>query len=217
MMFKLDHHFNFGWGLRERFARRRSKAAVAVPEMYARSEFSEQFRLLALNITSLIGDSPDRSLAVFSLDAQDGRSLVATNLSLALTAHSDVLLVGNTSLAGVHKHLLEPFEVAEGNRALVPKGAASEGLHGLWMLPWAQRRAVTRMQRLSDAQADGKFVIVDTPAAQESTDAFLLAQKCGNVLYVMRDGAVDMEPHRRALEQLARLNANVVGIVLNDN
>ncbi len=204
----------------DRFARKTSETDLAIPPMYARSGFAEQFRLLALNVISLIGDSPDRSLAVFSINSGDGRSLVAKNLSLALTAHSDVVLVGNTSLSGVHKQLLEPFELVEDDRALAPKSAASHDLHRLWLLPWADSvgaRAERLASMTADAKQEGQFLIVDTPAAESSSDAFLLAQKCNNVLYVMRKGALDMEPHKRAIEQLGRLNARVVGIVVNDN
>lgn len=220
MFTKLEHRLDFWWPFRERSSKRKGESRAAVPQMYARSEFTEQFRLLALNIISLIADSPDRSLAVFSISPRDGRSLIATNLSLALTAHSDVVLVGNSSLSGVHKQLLEPFEMAEGNRALIPKRATSNTPHRLWLLPWTSS-AATRAERITsathDAKQDGRFLIVDAPAAEDSTDAFLLAQKCSNVLYVMRKDALDVEPHRRALEQLERLNVRVVGIVLNEN
>jgi Mrp family chromosome partitioning ATPase len=195
------------------------KADAAEPA-YQRSEFAEQFRLLALNIMSLIGGETDRSLAVFSISPGDGRSLIATNLSLALTAHSDVVLVGNGSLSGVHKQLLDPFEVGDGERALVPKKTAEDELHRLWLLR-ANASSVTGTEQLIPAEVetsgDRKFLIVDAPAASRSAEAFALAQKCKNVLYVMPKGITDLEPHRRALEQLGRLHTRVVGIVLNEN
>lgn len=219
MVFRLGYQFNLWWPLKGRAARARREASLAVPQMYARSGFTEQFRLLALNLISLVGNSPDRSLAVFSLNAQDGRSLVAKNLSLALTAHSDVALVGNTSLSGAHRQLLEPFERVDGDRALLPKSATAGDLHGLWLIPWTSSVAprADRLAAITDgAREEGKFLIVDTPAGDQSSDAYLLAQRCGNALYVIRHGETDMEPHRRAMEQLARLNVRVIGIVLND-
>lgn len=220
MRFDLTRSFRSWWPAEAPFSIAEREARLTALPGYAHSEFAEQFRLLALNIVSLIGDSAERSLAVFSINAGDGRSMIATNLSLALTAHSDVVLVGNGNLSGVHKQFLDPFEVAEGERALIPKKAASGRIHRLWLNPSTKSAVVKREDRNcanEDAKPERKFLIVDAPPAARSAEAFLLAQTCHNVLYVMRKGVIDVEPHQRALEQLSRLNTRVVGIVLNDN
>ena len=60
------------------------------------------------------------------------------------------------------------------------------------------------------------FVVVDTPAARTSSESFLIAQRTGNVIYVMPNRRQDMSRHQRLLDNLKRLNVRVLGIVLND-
>jgi hypothetical protein len=62
----------------------------------------------------------------------------------------------------------------------------------------------------------GVYSVVDTPPALSSSEAFALAQQVGRVLYVIRNRGQDMEAHRRVRDHLARLNVEILGLVLND-
>ena len=67
---------------------------------------------------------------------------------------------------------------------------------------------------LARAQAD--FVLVDTPPAGALADAALLAPRLEGMLLVVSAGRTKRDLARRAREQLERVNANLLGVVLTD-
>ena len=89
----------------------------------------------------------------------------------------------------------------------------------VWLAP-LNSNALLRDAKFSkivtEATGSGIVTIVDTPAASMSTDAFLIAQRVGHALYVVRHQSQDLEVHRQVREQLERLNVRILGIVVND-
>jgi non-specific protein-tyrosine kinase len=67
---------------------------------------------------------------------------------------------------------------------------------------------------LARAQAD--FVLVDTPPAGALADAAVLAPRLEGILLVVSAGRTKRDVAKRAHEQLVRVNANVLGVVLTD-
>src|SRR5262245_38163204 len=80
--------------LRRRASSRADRAESVAPE---RTPFTEEFRLLALNVMAILDGSPDKMITVFSADPGEGRSVVARNLALALAEHREVLLADSSS------------------------------------------------------------------------------------------------------------------------
>lgn len=215
-------------GSKRRMLGLRAPARSAQPliSAYPASPFAESFRLLALNVRTMLSFDARKSVAVMSGYAKEGRSLVAANLALALAEEQRVLLVD------------------ERRRAFAGPGSLTDlfrpgGENGAQRIPGEMRRSIVEsahpgvfiMPRLVDtggpdddvdaaiAQASdaGMYTIIDTPPALTTTAAFEEARIAGNVLYVVRDATTDLEAHRRVREQLERLNVNVLGILLNEH
>ena len=68
------------------------------------------------------------------------------------------------------------------------------------------------MQRLRE---DGSLVIVDSPPVGGLADSLILSSLCDATLFVVRAGRTRREAARTALDGLARVDAPVIGIVLN--
>lgn len=187
--------------------------------------FAESFRLLAINMRTMLGTSPRRGVVVVSAYPGDGRSLVAANLAIALAEQDRVLLVdGRGEAAGPRRALSEMF--LTGSR--LNRDGLPAALHGVlletnqpqvYMMPRTEPALSPEGElngAVEEASAAGMYAVLDSPPALSSSDAFLLAQKVGNVLYVVRRKLGDMEEHRRVKDQLERLGANVLGIVVNE-
>ncbi|HEV7664328.1 MAG TPA: capsular biosynthesis protein, partial [Chloroflexota bacterium] len=69
---------------------------------------------------------------------------------------------------------------------------------------------------LSQARAQSDFVLVDTAPAGALADAAVLAPRLEGMLLVVCAGATKRDMARRAREQLDRVNANIIGVVLTD-
>ena len=190
------------------------------------SPFAESFRLLALNVRTMLAFEARRSVAIMSGYAKDGRSVVAANLAIALASEHRVLLVDERrrAFAGPGS-LTELFRQAP--------GSAAQAIPGDMMRSVVDSRhpGVSIMPRLVDAGSPdddldaaitkaseaGMYTVIDTPPALTTTAAFEEAKLAGNVLYVVRGATTDLDAHRRVREQLERLNVNVLGILLNEH
>src|SRR6185503_17976551 len=71
-------------------------------------------------------------------------------------------------------------------------------------------------QVLAMARAQADFVLVDTPPAGALADAAVLAPRLEGMLLVVSAGRTKRDLARRAREQLERVNANLLGVVLTD-
>jgi Mrp family chromosome partitioning ATPase len=165
---------------------------------------------------ALLEDSPNKMVTVFSAAAGEGRSTVARNLALALAEHTDVLLADPVA-ANLQRKLLPSNRVAGLLPPDLTRSAAFQ--RKVWLLP-ANRPLVGEAgqlaPRLEEAHNHGMYVVVDAPAAGVSSQSFLLAQKTGNVIYVMPNRRQDLDRHQQLLDHLKRLRVRVLGIVLND-
>jgi Mrp family chromosome partitioning ATPase len=73
---------------------------------------------------------------------------------------------------------------------------------------------MTRILEQLSNQAD--FIIIDSPPVLVVTDSTVLAPKVDGVLLVVKPGATKLQACKQALEQLKMVNANILGIILND-
>jgi Mrp family chromosome partitioning ATPase len=71
-------------------------------------------------------------------------------------------------------------------------------------------------QVLALARAQADFVLVDTPPAGALADTAVLAPRLEGILLVVSAGKTKRDLARRAREQLERVNANLLGVVLTD-
>lgn len=194
-------------------------AAAATGERIRTDPFVEEFRVLAMNILSLLEDTTRKAITVFSHRQGDGRTRIAVELSRALAEHTDVLLIGAQHAGrGFEESLLIPGPDSTAGRRSGPSTVLPPAYRRLQLSsdPRAVPVAGDVWTRIDDAMASGMMVVIDPPAAEIASDAFMLAQRSKNVLYVMRNKPQDMTPHRRAIDHLSRLNARVLGMVLND-
>ena len=71
-------------------------------------------------------------------------------------------------------------------------------------------------QILALARAQADFVLVDTAPAGALADTAVLAPRLDGILLVVSAGRTKRDLAKRAREQLERVNANVLGVVLTD-
>ncbi len=180
---------------------------------------SESFRLLAANVEALLANDKRRALVVVSANPGDGRSLVAANLSIALAEQHRVLLVDGDQRTLSGLFLSGNTLQRDGIPASLRRSVLETNQAGIYI-----RAGMDGVPLMHDdlastidvASADGMYTIIDSPPASQSSDAFLLAQRAGNVLYVVRKDTNSMEMHRQIRKHLERLNANIIGLVLNE-
>ncbi len=198
--------------------------------MAGQSAGREAYRVLRTNLQFAAVDRPLRVLMVTSPSPTEGKSLTVANLAVALAQADKRIILVDTDLhkprlhrvfglrnnVGITTALLEEHPVADG--LLQP--TAVPGLSVLTSGPLppnpAELLGSARMRELLahlSAQAD--VVLLDSPPTVALSDAAILSTQCDGVLLVFDAGSTRREVARRAVEALRRVNARVVGAVLN--
>ncbi len=190
----------------------------------------EAFRVLRTNLQFAAVDRPLHALMVTSPAPNEGKSMTVANLAgaMAQAGRRTVLidcdlhkprlhrLFGLRNNVGVTTALLEEHPVLDGLLQDTP----IPGLQVLTSGPLppnpAELLGSTRMREfLAELLTQFDMVLLDSPPTAALSDAAILSTQCDGVLLVLDAGKSRREVARRAMEALRRVNARVVGAVLN--
>ena len=190
---------------------------------------TEEFRLLRSRLYQGRADQALKSLLVTSAVSGEGKSFVAANLWHVLSLHRErrVLLIdGNLRTPSLHKFLgagMTPGlnECLSGDVDLATALQRGDAPNS-YFLP-----AGAPLTRSSDLLSDGRltpfiqhlaarfdWVVVDAPAAVETSDACSLAEAVDGVLLVVRANKTSRDQVQRALGRFAE--DRMLGVVLNE-
>jgi Mrp family chromosome partitioning ATPase len=188
------------------------------------------YRALRAQVLHWLAKTGKRSLAVVSASDNEGRSMTAANLAVALSmdVNQTVLLVdADLRNPGVHKKFgIEPTvgldDVLQGN-ASVEKCLVNPGIERLVLLP-ARRSLTNGAELLASPQMAqiatemrnryrDRVVVYDAPSLLGHGDAIGFLPYAESALLVVREGAVSPDEMARVKELLK--DCSVIGAVLN--
>jgi receptor protein-tyrosine kinase len=170
-----------------------------------------------------------KMLAIVSHDKGDGRTYLAANLAIVFSQLGGRTLLIDADLRHPRLHSLFNLRNRIGLSSVLAgraNGSAVErvaGLEKLSILP-AGAAAPNPLELLSRPEfrdllaAEAKFfdvVLIDTPAAEVSSDAQAIAARAGGALLVAREDRSRVEGVGRLRESIRSSHAEVVGCVLN--
>ena len=190
---------------------------------------SESFRAIRTNLQFLDVDNPPKVIVVASSVPGEGKSTLAVNLATALAqSGSRVVLVeadlrrprvtrymgliGGAGLTNVLAGTAELREVLQqwGTGRLSVLAAGPMPPNPSELLGSAHMRGL-----LQSLREDHDFVIIDTPPLLPVTDAAVLGVAADGCLITTRYGSTRREQLAEAANVLARIDAKLLGVVLN--
>jgi protein-tyrosine kinase len=202
-----------------------SLAVLADPHSAA----AEAYRSLAANLQFAYADRQLQTIGVTSAAEGEGKSTTVANLAVALAQSGRRVIVVDADLRRPGQHTLfgaqrDPglSNVLVGELAELPlqdTGAVGVRVLASGPLPTNPLEALASRrfdQALALARAQADFVLVDTPPAGALADTAVIAPRLEGVLLVVSAGKTKRDLARRAREQLERVNANLLGVVLTD-
>jgi capsular exopolysaccharide synthesis family protein len=193
------------------------------------ANFAEAFKGVRTNVQFSSAHEGSRSLVVASTSPGEGKTLVSTNLAIALAQMGQrvILIDADMRRPTVHELLGERQEPGL-SHVLVGETSASAAVRrtaidGLWVLPAGRippnpaellgsPRFKVFLQSLSE-QFD--WVILDSPPVMAVTDASVLANRASGVIFVVGSEMVHRGAALAAVRQLLAANGKLVGAVLN--
>ncbi|HEX8967363.1 MAG TPA: CpsD/CapB family tyrosine-protein kinase [Chloroflexota bacterium] len=193
------------------------------------SPAAEAFRSLAANVQFAYADRQLQTIGITSAAEGEGKSTTVANLAVALSQNGMRVIVIDADLRRPGQHALFGLErdeglanVLGGDQTQLPlQDTQAPGVRVLTSgpLPANPLEALASRrfdQVLAIARAQADFVLVDTPPAGALADAAVLAPRLEGMLLIVSAGHTKRDLARRAREQLDRVNANLLGVVLTD-
>lgn len=195
-----------------------------------RSPVAEAYRQLRTNILFASPDRPLKTLLVTSTHPEEGKSTILANLAttFAQTGRRVILvdcdlrrpslhrIFGVRSGAGLTSAILDPgvkeFPYQDSgvpNLRLLCSGPLPPNPSELL----GSRRMAEVIEQL---KAEADYVLFDSPPVVVVTDAAILASKVDGVMLVIHAGRTRRELAKRAKALLDKVNANLLGVVLNN-
>jgi len=196
-----------------------------------RDPVAESFRSLRTNLQYASVDHTIRSLLVTSPSPSDGKTTVAANLGvvLAQSGQKVVLIDADLRRPRVHRIFNVPNRSGMSN-LFVQSSISLDGslqktdIENLFILPSGEKPPnpsellgsgkMSEILSFISEQAD--VLIIDSPPVMAVTDSSVLAPRADGVLLVVKPGVTKLAEAAQAVEQLFRVNANILGVVLNE-
>jgi tyrosine-protein kinase len=191
------------------------------------SGFAESVRN-ARNTLLLLNDEQRRALTVTSALPQEGKTLFASNLALALAKSGRQVLLIDGNLRNSKLSELFGLSDAPGLSDVLTGKNAFDNVVRPWsvyldILPSGSApvessdivAAPTMAPLLRRLLQTYEFLIIDTPALSEGSDAAVLTAKSDGSIVVVRHARTSVKDLQRALPMLRGLSGTVMGTVLS--
>jgi non-specific protein-tyrosine kinase len=193
------------------------------------SPAAEAYRSLAANLQFTYADRQIQTIGITSAAAGEGKSTTVANLAVALAEGGRRVLVIDADLRKPGLHTLFGVERQDGLSTVLlgeqmPLPLVETAANGVRLLVAGpsppnplEALASRRFDHvLAQARAQADFVLVDTAPAGALADAAVLAPRLEGILLVVSAGRTKRDLARRARDQLERVHANLLGVVLTD-
>jgi polysaccharide biosynthesis transport protein len=208
-----------------------SKEAVElVTQVRPQSQMAESYRALRTSLLLSNLGSPPKVIMITSALPQEGKTTTSINTAVVLAQKGTRVLLIDADLRrpSIHKTLgMGPrsglSNVLTGSTKLEQAITRTPILPNLYVLPAgtpppnpAELLASMNMRDvLNELRDQYDHIVVDTPPSLSVTDAVVLSQRADAVVLIIRSGQTSKQALRRARDVLARVNAKVVGVLLN--
>ncbi len=202
-----------------------------------KSAAAEAYRTLRTNITFASPDKPVHVIMATSTSPDDGKSTTIANLAITFAASGASTVLVDGDLRRPHLHTIFGLPNEQGLTTVVVDMARAATGGATPTIP-LQNTQVANLQVLTSGpvppnpaeilssqrmtellemlRGKADYVLIDTPPIIAVTDAAVLASRVDGVLLVVNAGKTKRELAIKARDMLKQVNANVIGVVLNN-
>lgn len=206
------------------------RRASLVTLSQAHSVGAESFRNLRTNVRFVRAGEGASEMVVTSPAPQEGKSLTAANLAIALAQQGLKTLLIDADMRRSVQHLQFGVEATPGLSDLLVSGEETDGViratevEGLDILPAgvhppnpAELVGGPRMEKLLGELRDRyDSIVIDSPPMLAVTDASVLGKKTDGVILVVRAERTEKDAINLAIQQLHHVGSRILGVVVND-
>ncbi len=196
-----------------------------------RSPVSEAYRTLRTNLEFSSLDKPIKTMVVTSASPEEGKSTTLANLAVTMAQAGKKVILVDCDLRRPSQHQIFGLGNGEGLTTMVVDEQAMKnpplqetGIDGLQLLPSgplppnpSELLSSRRMEEIiSFLSEEADIVLFDAPPIIAVTDAAVLSSKVDGVLLVINAGGTKRDHAQSARTSLEKVNARLIGVVLNN-
>lgn len=196
-----------------------------------RSPIAEAYRALRTNLEFSNLDKSLRALLVTSAGAEEGKSTTLANLAVTIAQSGKRVILVDADLRRPTQHQIFELknnvgltDMARDDALLAAPPLQDSGVPNLQILTSGQLppnpAEILGSKRMSDILAAllerADLILFDAPPVLAVTDAVVLSAKMDGVLLVVSAGKTKRENAKKARAQLEKINARILGAVVNN-
>ncbi len=197
---------------------------------YPKSTVAESCRSIRTNLMFMSTDKPLERILVTSAGPLDGKTTTAVSIATVLAHSGNRILVVDTDMRRPRLHRAFRMDNSRGLTDLLLGEASYEEcirstkINNLQMMscgpipPNPTELMYTERYRTVIEELGKRFdtIVFDSPPVAPVTDAAILAGLVDGVIVVTRAGKTRKDLFGKAIQQLDAVEANILGVVLND-
>lgn len=194
-----------------------------------KSILAEAFRVLRTNLQFSSVDEPIKKIAVTSSEPSEGKSTVIANLAISFSMAGYKILLIDADMRRPTQHKKFLLENHKGLSNLLAENLSVESviqktkiqdLHVLTSGPLPPNPAeILGSAKMKDFMEDiakkYDIVLIDAPPVNSVADASIISAYTDGIILVVAAGETRREAVKVAKQQLIRVKAKILGVVLN--
>lgn len=195
-----------------------------------KSPVSEAYRVLRTNIQYSSVDKPLKTIVVTSAGPMEGKTTTIANLAVTFAQAGSKVLLIDTDLRKPKVHKVFTLLNSRGLTNLLTSkdGFVSfirhDVVENLDILtsgtippnPSEVLNSNSMRDFLEKVKAEYDIILLDSPPVGSVTDASIISTYVDGTILVAKSGKVEIDAVKRAKETLEKVNANIIGVVLNN-
>ena len=201
-----------------------------INHLYPKFSIAEDYRTIRTSILFSHADSAPKTIAFTSTLPQEGKTATVSNLAVSFAQLEGKVLLVDADLRKPRLHKVFNVRNINGlSNYLTGKNTFDEVVQktcidNVWTIPSgphppnpAELLNSKRMKELL-AQAKDRFniVLLDTPPVLAVIDPVIVSSLADSTVFVVRSGKTTRRPLVRAVEEIRKSKADIIGVVFNE-
>jgi len=200
------------------------------PFFHPKSTSSEHIRSVRTSLLFMSADKPLKTIALTSSFPLEGKSTLVSNIAIAMAQNDSKTIIIDADLRRGRLHSTFNVKREKGitnlitNQYLLDEVIQKTEVNNLDIIVRgpvppnpAELLGSSKMKSIiEELKTRYDRIIIDTPPIIPVTDPLVISKLVDGVIVVVKIGKVSRESVRKSKEKLQSVNANILGVILND-
>jgi len=196
---------------------------------YPMLSISEDYRTIRTSILLSHAENPPKTIVFSSAMPQEGKSATVANMAVSFSQLGDKVLVIDADLRKPRLHkIFNARNVSGLSGYLAGKVHFKDACHktsieNIWLLPSGlippNPAELLNSKKMKDMMENVKngfdIILIDTPPMLAVVDAVIVVSQADSMVFIVQTGKTTEKIFFKAIEELKRSNAKIIGILFN--